>query len=546
MRSAAVPDAAHPAHATAWPVLVLACVLAGALRLALGAASGASLHVDEAQYWDWSRDLQWGYFSKPPLIAALIAASTHWFGDSESGLRALCVACYPLTALTLAVWAHDMAGDDPAGPRPAAARMAAARWAAAIFLCSPLAALVGLVATTDAPLLLCWALALAGLWAAAVRGRPWGWLLLALAGGLGLLAKYTTLALWAGAWCWVLAGRRQRSASRLPLAGACAGALMIVAPHLAWNAAQGWPTWRHTAEITVGLPARDNGGAAGTAGYLLTQGAVFAPLLVPVLLLMVAGWLRRGARMVSSVSSSSSVSSARPATFKPALPFLGWTSLPLLLAGAWLAWHAGVQLNWVAPLHLACALALALWLARDRGQGQRRLQRQVALLLALQALLLTGLSLAPRAAAALGRPWPALLDPWARMRGWPQAFEQAALALRSQPGVQVVGSSRAVMAQAAYHWRGQGIERAAWRGSGRPSHHYQLHCPFEPRAPHDGGLVVLADGPVPAALSAELGLLGSPRQWPVAMTPTRQISLSMWRAAPAGGPATAAPGPTCR
>ena len=42
--------------------------------------SPLSLSVDEAQYWDWSNNLDLGYFSKPPLIAWLIASTTYFFG----------------------------------------------------------------------------------------------------------------------------------------------------------------------------------------------------------------------------------------------------------------------------------------------------------------------------------------------------------------------------------------------------------------------------------------------------------------------------------
>ncbi|MCH1426591.1 MAG: hypothetical protein L7W42_05470, partial [Alphaproteobacteria bacterium] len=35
------------------------------------------LGVDEAQYWLWSQTPDFGYFTKPPLIAWIIAAA-HW------------------------------------------------------------------------------------------------------------------------------------------------------------------------------------------------------------------------------------------------------------------------------------------------------------------------------------------------------------------------------------------------------------------------------------------------------------------------------------
>ena len=48
---------------------------------------GITLYVDEAQYWTWAQQLDWGYFSKPPGIAALIWLSTALFGDGIVGVN---------------------------------------------------------------------------------------------------------------------------------------------------------------------------------------------------------------------------------------------------------------------------------------------------------------------------------------------------------------------------------------------------------------------------------------------------------------------------
>src|SRR5262245_37141701 len=39
------------------------------------------LAPDEGHYWDWSRNLDWSYYSKGPLIAWIIRASCALFGD---------------------------------------------------------------------------------------------------------------------------------------------------------------------------------------------------------------------------------------------------------------------------------------------------------------------------------------------------------------------------------------------------------------------------------------------------------------------------------
>ena len=47
------------------------------------------LHYDEAQYWSWSKQLAWGYFSKPPLLAWSISFISSICGNGENCLRTL-------------------------------------------------------------------------------------------------------------------------------------------------------------------------------------------------------------------------------------------------------------------------------------------------------------------------------------------------------------------------------------------------------------------------------------------------------------------------
>ena len=60
-----------------------------ALRVVIIVASPLEIGPDEAQYWRWSEKLDFGYYSKPPLIAWVIAASTAVFGDGEWAIRLL-------------------------------------------------------------------------------------------------------------------------------------------------------------------------------------------------------------------------------------------------------------------------------------------------------------------------------------------------------------------------------------------------------------------------------------------------------------------------
>ena len=76
-------------------------LLATSLRILVLSNQAYPLYGDEAQYWVWSRHLDWGYYSKPPLIAWLIRLGTLWLGNGEFGVRALSPFLHAGTAILL-------------------------------------------------------------------------------------------------------------------------------------------------------------------------------------------------------------------------------------------------------------------------------------------------------------------------------------------------------------------------------------------------------------------------------------------------------------
>ena len=54
-----------------------------AVRLAAVYPANNDLVLDEAQYWTWSRDLAFGYFSKPPMIAWVIRGASELCGNAR-------------------------------------------------------------------------------------------------------------------------------------------------------------------------------------------------------------------------------------------------------------------------------------------------------------------------------------------------------------------------------------------------------------------------------------------------------------------------------
>jgi 4-amino-4-deoxy-L-arabinose transferase-like glycosyltransferase len=87
-------------------LIVMTWVRIEALRL-----SPIGLYFDEAQYWTWSRTFDWGYFTKPPLIAWVIGATTALAGtDAEWAIRLGAPLAHAVAAIALFVLGRAMYG----------------------------------------------------------------------------------------------------------------------------------------------------------------------------------------------------------------------------------------------------------------------------------------------------------------------------------------------------------------------------------------------------------------------------------------------------
>ena len=60
------------------PIVLFILIIITILRIYSLYVSPIELSVDEAQYWHWSRNIDFGYFTKPPLIAWLIVFDSYF------------------------------------------------------------------------------------------------------------------------------------------------------------------------------------------------------------------------------------------------------------------------------------------------------------------------------------------------------------------------------------------------------------------------------------------------------------------------------------
>ena len=107
---------------------------------------------DEAYYWDWSRQLDWGYYSKPPMVAWLIAAATSIGGSSAFTVRLPAVFLGTFSLVWIYLLATTLYG------------RRAGFWGVCLAAATPGNVALSLLMTIDAPFLFCWSAALYFFW----------------------------------------------------------------------------------------------------------------------------------------------------------------------------------------------------------------------------------------------------------------------------------------------------------------------------------------------------------------------------------------------
>src|SRR5215468_5313646 len=142
-------------------VIVLALTIVRLVGLRL---STVDLFFDESQYWAWSREPALGYFSKPPLLAWMIAAGEHVCGPSEACIRAPA----PLISLAISLIAYAT------GRALYDARTGF--WAAMLAAFGIGSVFAARIVSTDVPLVLFWALALLA-YLRLLQKADWRWAL---------------------------------------------------------------------------------------------------------------------------------------------------------------------------------------------------------------------------------------------------------------------------------------------------------------------------------------------------------------------------------
>lgn len=388
------------------------------LRIVLLRASPIDLYFDEAQYWAWSRTLELGYFTKPPLVAWVIAATTALFGDAEWAVRLASPLAHGLAALALFGLGRAMYG------------AWAGFWAGVGWLLIPGVSFSVNIISTDALLLPLWAIALYAMWRL-VTTRAWIWaIVLGVAVGVGVQAKYAMLyfplcAALAARWCPpvrdALGGGRAIVAALIALA--------LLAPNLYWNAQHGFVTAQHTA-ANARLDATDLFNLDELLEFIGGQ----ALLIGPLVFLALAGLFWRAGRRASGLSVEDKF-------------LLAFMAPPLVFVSV-IAFVSRANANWAAAAYPAAIVWIAGSLVASVN-GRRFLAGANALNFALAAMAMFVMT-----DPALSNQFEGVRE----ARGWEETARE--IAVRAvQPGqtpfTAVMVDDRETFFELGYYWRDQ-------------------------------------------------------------------------------------------
>jgi 4-amino-4-deoxy-L-arabinose transferase-like glycosyltransferase len=404
-----------------WVVPALLAVAAITLvRLTFVGFAGLDLDFEEAQYWFWSKDLAWGYFSKPPLIAWLIAGATSICGDGEACIRFPSPLLHAATAMIVGATGASLGTPEN--------RDRLALWSAAGYATLPGISFSAFLMTTDVPLLFCWALALLA-WLTLMRGgRAWWGVIGGLSLGFGLLAKYAMAYFLLGAVLHLLLSpaARRTVAARAPAFLVFLGlGLLIVAPNLAWNATDGFITFQHTAEnVNLGEDWLHPGRALE---FLGAQLGVFGPVLFVALITGIAFRRRR----------ADDGADARLALGAFCHPVIALLLIQALLSRA--------NANWAATAYVAGTVYVTQWLL-ERGRV-----RLLEVSLGLHVAAALGLYVALATVPAVAVPGLGAKPVAARLHGWDELGARVAAHLAAAPGSVLVSEYRQLLAILIYY-----------------------------------------------------------------------------------------------
>lgn len=242
---------------------------------------------DEAYFWEWGRHPALGYYDHPPMAGWILWLTRQFLGDTLAAIRLPAVLTGALVVIVIHRYALDLTGSR---------RSAAMTGLLAMGI--PVIGVLGVLYSTDTPLLAAGTLGGYFFHRAVNRGQERAWIWTGLCFAAVLASKFLGVPLLAAAALYLLLAPEARG--HLKTSGpyvAAAISLLGAVPVILWNASNNWATFAFNfASRHSGISFSFKGLADYLAGQALGLSPVVFALAVPILAAAVPVWRQNGKR----------------------------------------------------------------------------------------------------------------------------------------------------------------------------------------------------------------------------------------------------------
>ncbi len=312
------------------PFVLLILIVITTIRIYSLYVTPIELSVDEAQYWDWSRNLEFGYFTKPPIVAWVIALSTNIFGNEEWAVRLCSPIIHFITSIILWICGQLAFG------------FKTGKVAALIWIFTPAVSLGSFIISTDTPLLLFWSLSLFFIIKLIKDNSLSSALFAGICLGLAFLSKYAALYMLVLIFFWWAIYDRGKFLSIRNILIIFISTALISSLNLYWNYNNDFVTVSHT--ISNADLSKIVLNSSNVVDFLSSQLLVFGPVFFLIYLFIIFDSFFRDEK----------------------LSLLGMISLPIILLITIQSFLKIANSNWAVTAYIGATLLISAYVTSTK------------------------------------------------------------------------------------------------------------------------------------------------------------------------------------
>ena len=412
-------------------IIVLTFIL---LRVFAIISTPLELSADEAQYWLWSKELNWGYFSKPPMIAWLIHVSNNIFGDYDYSIRIFAPLIHGINALVIFRLSQEINDN-----------YLAHFLSSLIWLTLPIVGVGSFLMSTDTPLMLIWTTSLLVTVKAYNSDNLFLWNLAGLIAGLALYAKYAALYLPLGLIIfYIINFQNEKNIKLRGLFLFVLNFIIVSLPNVIWNYFNNFHTINHlSSNAVIDAPSYS---LFGSLTFLIAQVAILGPLLFIVFLLTAYNIKRLNKLSI----------------------FLLYFIFPVYILMFIQGFFSEANANWAASALPAITILCGYFLSKRIKFAVLTIFSNFFICIFILIVSFNGNLIFLDLKS----------DPLRKLKGWNILSEDLKDTISKKKSDVVLVDRRGIAAELIYYLRNENIKIRVPESSKSPSNHYQLHYPL--------------------------------------------------------------------